>query len=149
SKVRGKMGDAPDESGLSRAAICKAIDESLRRLGTDYLDIYYLHQPDYGVRIEETLAAMDELVRLGKVRYPASSNYAAWQVTQTLAIAAKEGYRPAAITQPCTTCWRGASSRSLCRCAASSASRWWSTIHWPAGCSQASRSGKRRLPARG
>src|SRR5215467_280169 len=47
SKVRGKMGDGPDESGLSRAAIERAIDESLRRLQTDYLDLYYLHQPDY------------------------------------------------------------------------------------------------------
>src|SRR6266567_2458475 len=53
SKVRGKMGDGPDESGLSRAAMHKALDQSLRRLGTDYLDIYYLHQPDYDVPIEE------------------------------------------------------------------------------------------------
>src|SRR5690349_16858162 len=53
SKVRGRMGDGADESGLSRAAILKAIDDSLRRLGTDYLDLYYLHQPDYNVRIEE------------------------------------------------------------------------------------------------
>jgi aryl-alcohol dehydrogenase-like predicted oxidoreductase len=100
SKVRGKMGDAPDESGLSRAAILKGIDESLRRLGTDYLDIYYLHQPDYDVRIEESLAAVDDLVRAGKVRYPACSNYAAWQMTQILAIADKNGYKPATITQP-------------------------------------------------
>ena len=100
SKVRGKMGDGPDETGLSRAAIRKAIDESLRRLGTDYLDLYYLHQPDYDVRIEETLAAMDELVRAGKVRYPAASNYAAWQMTQTFAICAREGYRPPFVTQP-------------------------------------------------
>ena len=100
SKVRGKMGDAPDESGLSRAAIHKGIDESLRRLGTDYLDIYYLHQPDYDVRIEESLAAMDELVRAGKVRYPACSNYSAWQMAQNQAIADKQGYKPAVITQP-------------------------------------------------
>ena len=100
SKVRAKMGDGPDECGLSGAAIRKGIDDSLRRLGTDYLDIYYLHQPDYEVRIEETLAAMDELVRAGKVRYPASSNYAAWQVTQMLGVAEKRGYKPAAITQP-------------------------------------------------
>src|SRR5262249_50712285 len=84
SKVRGKMGDGPDESGLSGAAILKAIDASLQRLGTDYLDLYYLHQPDYNVRIEESLAAMDEVVRCGKVRYPACSNYAAWQMTQIL-----------------------------------------------------------------
>jgi aryl-alcohol dehydrogenase-like predicted oxidoreductase len=100
SKVRGKMGEGPDESGLSRAAILKGIDDSLRRLGTDYLDIYYLHQPDYEVRIEESLAAMDEVVRSGKVRYPACSNYAAWQMAQILAIADKKGYKPATITQP-------------------------------------------------
>src|SRR5205807_2278832 len=79
SKVRMKMGDAPDESGLSRAAILKAIDQSLRRLQTDYLDPYYLHAPDWETPLEETLEAMDRLVRAGKIRYPASSNYAGWQ----------------------------------------------------------------------
>ena len=100
SKVRGKMGDGADEVGLSRAAMHKAIDASLRRLGTDYLDLYYLHQPDYDVRIEETLAAMDELVRAGKVRYPAASNYAAWQMTQVFATSEKQGYRAPFVTQP-------------------------------------------------
>ena len=100
SKVRGKMGDGPDESGLSRGAILKAIDQSLQRLQTDYLDIYYLHQPDYDTPIEETLAAMDELVRAGKVRYPACSNYAAWQVVQMIAISERNGFRPPLISQP-------------------------------------------------
>ena len=100
SKVRGKMGDAPDESGLSRAAIRKAIDASLRRLQTDYVDLYYLHQPDYDVPIEETLAAMDELVKAGKVRYPAVSNYAAWQVAEIHCISQKNGYQPPFISQP-------------------------------------------------
>ena len=94
TKVRGKMGDAPDESGLSRAAIQKAIDASLQRLQTDYVDLYYLHQPDYDAPIEETLAAMDELVRAGKVRYPAVSNYAAWQVAEIHCISQKNGYQP-------------------------------------------------------
>ncbi|MCX6624765.1 MAG: aldo/keto reductase [Acidobacteria bacterium] len=100
SKVRGKMGDAPEESGLSRAAMRKGIEDSLRRLGTDYLDLYYLHQPDYAVPVEETLETMDELVREGKVRYPAVSNYAAWQVTEMLFLAEKKGYKPATISQP-------------------------------------------------
>ena len=100
SKVRGKMGDAPDEEGLSRAAIHRAIDASLRRLGTDYLDIYYLHQPDYATPIEETLETMEELVRAGKVRFPAISNYAAWQVTEILWICEKRGYLPYFISQP-------------------------------------------------
>jgi aryl-alcohol dehydrogenase-like predicted oxidoreductase len=100
SKVRGKMGDAPDQIGLSRAAIERGIEDSLRRLQTDYLDLYYLHQPDYSVPIEESLEAMDRLVKQGKVRYPASSNYSGWQVCQMQWIAEKNGYKPAAVTQP-------------------------------------------------
>jgi aryl-alcohol dehydrogenase-like predicted oxidoreductase len=100
SKVRGAMGEAADEKGLSKAAIHKAIDDSLRRLGTDYLDLYYLHHPDYAVPIEETLEAMDALVRAGKVRYPATSNYAAWQTGEMLAIAREKSYRPATVAQP-------------------------------------------------
>lgn len=100
TKVRGKMGDGPDESGLSRPAIRKGIDASLRRLNTDYVDVYYLHQPDYGIAIEETLAAMDELVRAGKIRFPAVSNYAAWQVAEIHCLAEKKGYKPPQISQP-------------------------------------------------
>jgi 1-deoxyxylulose-5-phosphate synthase len=100
SKVRGKMGEDAGQSGLSLAAIFRAVEESLKRLRTDYLDIYYLHQPDYAVPIDETLDAMEQLVRQGKVRYPASSNYAAWQVTAMLSLAEKRGFRPACITQP-------------------------------------------------
>lgn len=100
TKVFNKMGDAPDDRGLSRAALHKALDASLKRLGTDYVDIYYLHQPDYGVPIEETLTAMDEVVRAGKVRYPAVSNYAAWQVAEIHSICAKHGYGPPRISQP-------------------------------------------------
>jgi len=99
SKVRGKMGDAPDQSGLSRVAIHRAVEESLQRLETDYLDIYYLHQPDCAAPLEETLAAMEELVKAGKVRYVASSNYSGWQVCRMLWIAEKNGYTPALISQ--------------------------------------------------
>jgi len=100
SKVRFKMGEGADESGLSKRAILKAVEESLKRLQTDYLDIYYLHFPDYAVPIEETLDALELLVRAGKIRYPATSNYAAWQQTQMLWIAEKRSYKPAVITQP-------------------------------------------------
>jgi aryl-alcohol dehydrogenase-like predicted oxidoreductase len=100
TKVRGKMGDAADETGLSRAAIRKAIDSSLTRLGTDYVDLYYLHQPDYDTPIEETLETMEELVQAGKVRFPAVSNYAAWQVEEILWICEKRGYHPYFISQP-------------------------------------------------
>jgi len=100
TKVRGKMGDGADDSGLSRAAINKAIDLSLRRLKTDYIDLYYLHLPDYDVPIEESLGAIDDLVRAGKVRYPAASNYAAWQMTKMRWIADAQGYNPITVSQP-------------------------------------------------
>ncbi|MFN7925087.1 MAG: aldo/keto reductase [Bryobacteraceae bacterium] len=99
SKVRGAMGPAPDDAGLSRAAILKAIDASLQRLKTDYLDLYYLHQPDYSTPIEETLETMDLVVKQGKVRFPAISNYAAWQVAEARAIAAAKTYRPIHVAQ--------------------------------------------------
>jgi len=100
SKVRHRWNDNPEDVGLSRAAIFKALDASLKRLQTDYLDLYYLHQPDYDVPLEETLAAMDEAVRAGKVRYPAVSNYAAWQVCEIVWQCAKSGFRPPYASQP-------------------------------------------------
>jgi aryl-alcohol dehydrogenase-like predicted oxidoreductase len=100
SKVGYRWGDAPDDEGLSRPAMLKAIDASLRRLRTDYVDIYYLHRPDYTAPIEETLATLDEFVRTGKVRYPAFSNYAAWQAAEILWMSEKRGYRPPYISQP-------------------------------------------------
>jgi 1-deoxyxylulose-5-phosphate synthase len=99
SKVRGKMGEGPDQVGLSRRAIVRAVEESLKRLQTDYLDLYYLHQPDYEVSIEETMETLDELVRKGLIRYPATSNYASWQVCQMLTIAGQKGYEPVRIAQ--------------------------------------------------
>jgi aryl-alcohol dehydrogenase-like predicted oxidoreductase len=100
SKVRYKMGEAPDESPLSRAAILKALEASLRRLGTDYLDLYYLHWPDYDTPIEESLATLDELIRAGKVRYAAVSNYAAWQVCEILWLCEKKNYHAPYVSQP-------------------------------------------------
>ena len=100
TKVRGKMGDGADEQGLSKAAILKAVDASLQRLQTDHFDLYYLHQPDYDVPVEESLGAMESLVKAGKIRYPASSNYSAWQVTEMLWLADKHKWTPATVTQP-------------------------------------------------
>jgi aryl-alcohol dehydrogenase-like predicted oxidoreductase len=65
TKVRGKMGEGKDEGGLSKRAIVRAIEDSLRRLQTDYVDLYYLHQPNCAVPIEETLDAIEELVKVG------------------------------------------------------------------------------------
>ncbi len=100
SKVRLAMGDGPEESGLKRAAIERAIEGSLRRLETDYLDIYYLHAPDWNTPIEETLETMDCLLRAGKVRCLATSNYAGWQVCQMQWISERMGYKPPVISQP-------------------------------------------------
>ena len=100
SKVSNKVGEGPDMKGLSRAAIRRGIDDSLRRLATDYLDIYYLHLPDYETPIEESLEAMHDLVRQGKVRYVASSNYSGWQVLEMLWIADRRGFTRASVTQP-------------------------------------------------
>jgi len=100
SKVGNKTGDPPDAPPLSKRAILKQIDLTLQRLQTDYLDLYYLHLPDYGVRIEETLEALDEVVKSGKARYPAISNYAAWQVAQIFAISEKQGYAAPHVSQP-------------------------------------------------
>ncbi len=99
TKVREKVGEDPDDQGLTRNAIRKAIDASLKRLGTDYVDLYYLHQPDWDARIEDTLAAMDELVTEGKVRYPATSNYASWQILQMLWQCENRDLRPPLVSQ--------------------------------------------------
>jgi aryl-alcohol dehydrogenase-like predicted oxidoreductase len=100
SKVRFKVGDELDQQGLTRKAIVRAIDESLRRLQTDYLDIYYLHAPDHATPIAESLEAMDSLVKQGKVRYIASSNYAGWEVVQMLWLAKEHGWAAPYISQP-------------------------------------------------
>ncbi len=78
----------------------RAIDESLKRLQTDYLDLYYLHAPDHTVPIEESLEAMESLVKQGKVRYPACSNYAGWEVVQMLCIAKERGWHAPYVSQP-------------------------------------------------
>lgn len=98
SKIGMKVGE--EMPGLSREAITAAVENSLRRLRTDFLDICYLHLPDASVPMEESLAAMDALVRAGKVRHVASSNFASWQVCRMLWLAEKNGYAAARIAQP-------------------------------------------------
>ncbi len=85
TKVRGKMGDGPDDEGLSRVHIMKAAEASLRRLQTDYIDLYQTHWPDDNVPHEETLRALDDLVRQGKVRFIGCSNYAKQTLFDSLA----------------------------------------------------------------
>ena len=84
TKVRGRMGEGPNDEGLSRVHIMQAVEASLRRLQTDYIDLYQTHFPDKSTPVEETLRAMDDLVRQGKVRYIGASNYKAWELMQAL-----------------------------------------------------------------
>jgi len=84
TKVRNRMGEGPNDEGLSRARVMRAVEASLRRLQTDYIDLYQTHWPDADTPIEETLRAFDDLVRQGKVRYIGASNYPAWQLMQAL-----------------------------------------------------------------
>jgi aryl-alcohol dehydrogenase (NADP+) len=89
TKCAGQMGPGPNDVGLSRYHIMRACDESLRRLGTDAIDLYQVHAFDPRVPIEETLGALDDLVRAGKVRYIGCSNYPAWRLGQALAASAR------------------------------------------------------------
>jgi aryl-alcohol dehydrogenase-like predicted oxidoreductase len=100
TKVRGKMGDGAEDQGLSRAAILKQCEASLRRLKTDYIDVYYMHMQDHAVPIEESLEVIDSLVQAGKVRYPAVSNFGAWQILEMQHMAAAKGWTPVHICQP-------------------------------------------------
>ena len=84
TKVRGRMWDGPNGEGLSRYHIIQAVEDSLRRLNTDYIDLYQTHYYDAETRPDETLRALDDLVTGGKVRYIGASNYPAWRLTKSL-----------------------------------------------------------------
>jgi aryl-alcohol dehydrogenase-like predicted oxidoreductase len=91
TKVRMSMGDGPNDAGLSRQHIISGCEASLRRLGTDHIDIYHVHEWDGQTRLEETLSALNSLVSSGKVRYLAASNYTGWQLMKALALADSRG----------------------------------------------------------
>ena len=91
TKVRMPMGDGPNDAGLSRHHIIRGAEASLRRLGTDYIDLYQVHEWDGQTPLEETLHALDHLVQSGKVRYIGCSNYAAWQLMKALWTSEREG----------------------------------------------------------
>jgi aryl-alcohol dehydrogenase-like predicted oxidoreductase len=84
TKVRGKMGEGPNDSGLTRKHIMQQVELSLKRLKTDFIDLYQIHSYDPLTPLEETLQALDDLVRSGKVRYIGASNMAAWQLMKAL-----------------------------------------------------------------
>jgi aryl-alcohol dehydrogenase-like predicted oxidoreductase len=100
SKVYFPMGEDVNARGATRKHIMTAVHNSLERLGTDYLDVYFIHRFDEYTPIEETIRALDDLVRQGKILYPAASNCAAWQVAKSLGIAAKEGLARFEVIQP-------------------------------------------------
>ena len=83
TKVHGEMGPGPNDRGNSRVHILREVEHSLRRLQTDYIDLYQIHRPDPDTPIEETLRALDDLVRSGKVRYIGSSTFAAWELVES------------------------------------------------------------------
>jgi aryl-alcohol dehydrogenase (NADP+) len=91
TKVHGPMGDDPNQRGLSRKHIRHSIDASLKRLGTDYVDLYQIHRFDYETPIEETLAALDDVVRAGKALYIGASSMYAWQFAKMLCAAERLG----------------------------------------------------------
>ncbi|MBT2502835.1 aldo/keto reductase [Curtobacterium sp. ISL-83] len=91
TKVRGGMGSGPNDGGLSRHHIVRAAEDSLRRLGTDHIDLYQLHGWDGSTPLEETLSALDDLVRSGKVRYVGASNFSGWHLMKALWASDKHG----------------------------------------------------------
>jgi aryl-alcohol dehydrogenase-like predicted oxidoreductase len=92
TKVHGRMRAGPNGGGLSRKAIMREIDDSLRRLGTDYVDLYQIHRWDYGTPIEETLEALHDIVKAGKARYIGASSMYAWQFARALGISERHGW---------------------------------------------------------
>jgi aryl-alcohol dehydrogenase-like predicted oxidoreductase len=99
TKVRGRTGPGPNQVGLSRLHILQAVEDSLKRLDTDYIDLYQIHRFDLLTNIEDTLRALDDLVHSGKVRYIGCSNLAAWQLMKALAISREQGLERFKCTQ--------------------------------------------------
>ncbi len=92
TKVNGRMHKGPNGAGLSRKAIFTEIDNSLKRLGTDHVDLYQIHRWDYGVPIEETMEALHDVVKAGKARHIGASSMFAWQFAKALFVAEKHGW---------------------------------------------------------
>lgn len=99
TKVRLPIGEGPNDAGLSRYHIIRSVEASLRRLGTDHIDLYQVHEWDGLTPLEETLSALDDLVHSGKVRYIGASNFAAWHLMKSLWTADRHGLTPFVSTQ--------------------------------------------------
>ena len=100
TKVRFGMGDGPNDVGLSRKHILSGVEASLRRLGTDYIDLYQVHCWDKRTPLEETLSTLDGLVKSGKVRYIGVSNFTGWQLQKAIDLSLHNGWEPFVCLQP-------------------------------------------------
>src|SRR5207244_10433951 len=100
TKLANAMGDNPNRAGLSRRWVMQAAEESLQRLGTDYIDIYYLHKEDHATPLDETVRAIGDLIHQGKVRYFGVSNYRAWRVAEICSICDRLGIDRPVVSQP-------------------------------------------------
>ena len=100
TKLANAMGDGPNQRGLSRKWVIEACEASLRRLGTDYIDIYYLHKEDHDTPLEETVGALAELIRQGKIRYFGVSNYRSWRIAEICNICDSVGIDRPVVSQP-------------------------------------------------
>ena len=100
TKVANPGGSGPNERGLSRKWMLQAVEASLRRLGTDYIDVYYLHKEDHTTPLEETVRALGDLVQQGKIRYVGVSNYRSWRIAEICALCDRLGVARPVVSQP-------------------------------------------------
>jgi aryl-alcohol dehydrogenase-like predicted oxidoreductase len=100
TKAYGDMGNGPNDGGVGRKHLIAAVEASLRRLGTDYIDLYQVHVFDDATPMEETLSTLDTLVRSGKVRFIGASNHTGWQLQKAVDLARQHGYEPYVCLQP-------------------------------------------------
>ncbi len=100
TKVANPTGQGPNDGGLSRVHILKAAEDSLRRLGTDFIDIYYLHKEDHGTPLDETVRALADLVRAGKIRHIGVSNHRSWRIAEICRLCDEAGIDRPVVSQP-------------------------------------------------
>lgn len=120
--------------GLHRGHMISGVEACLKRLDTDYLDILYLHAPDYNTPIEETMEAATQLVKSGKVRYIGVSNYAAWQIVDLIRTGEKINGVTPVVTQDCYNLITRSIDRELVPCIEEHVLGWWSTVRLPVAC---------------
>ena len=122
TKRRHPRRPGPNAPGLSRKAIMAEADDSLRRLGMDYIDLYQIHRKDYGTPIEETLEALHDLVKAGKVRYLGASSMCAWEFAKACTCSASTAGQNSSPCRTTTTCSTGKRNGRCSRCVTTRAS---------------------------